>query len=57
MVLETTNQWKVVSGELTSPMRKGDNSPMQVELEAEVAWDLYKVWAYSEIMLHVEDEA
>jgi hypothetical protein len=56
MVLETTNQWKVVSGELTGPTRKDPDAPSRAELEAEEAWDLRKVHAYSKVMLRVEDE-
>jgi hypothetical protein len=37
MVLETTNQWKVMSGELAGPMRKDINALTQVELEAKAA--------------------
>jgi hypothetical protein len=29
---------------------------MKLELELEDAWGLHKIQAYSEIMLHVEDE-
>jgi hypothetical protein len=40
MVLETTNQWKVMTGELTGLMRKDTDTPIQVKLEAKAAWDL-----------------
>jgi hypothetical protein len=56
MVLETINQWKVVSGQLTSPTRKIADAPMAEELEKEDAWNLRRIRAYSEIMLRVEDE-
>jgi hypothetical protein len=45
-----------MTGELTGLMRKDTDTPIQVKLEAKAAWDLWKVQAYSEIMLHVEDE-
>jgi hypothetical protein len=56
MVLETINQWRVVSGELTGLVRKAQDSLTKEELECEEAWSLRKVHVYSEIMLHVEDE-
>jgi hypothetical protein len=56
MVLETLNQWKVVTGELTGPVRKNPNVPMSDERDMEDAWNLRKVRAYSEIMLRVEDK-
>jgi ribosomal protein S28E/S33 len=40
MVLETINQWRVVSRELTGPVRKAQDSPMKEKLECEEAWSL-----------------
>jgi hypothetical protein len=56
MVLETLNQWKVVTGELTSPVKKDPNAPTNDKHKMEDAWNLRKVRAYSEIMLRVKDE-
>jgi hypothetical protein len=56
IALETLNQWKVVTGELTGPVRKDPNAPMNEECKMEDVWNLRKVRAYSEIMLRVEDE-
>jgi hypothetical protein len=40
MVLETINQWKVMSGQLAGPVRKSQDTPMKEELECEEAWSL-----------------
>jgi hypothetical protein len=56
MVLETINQWRVVSGELTGPTRKAQDAPTKEELEKEESWNLRRIRTYSEIMLRVEDE-
>jgi hypothetical protein len=40
MVLETLHQWKLVNGELTSPVRKDPDAPMAEECEKEDTWNL-----------------
>jgi hypothetical protein len=55
-VLETLNQWKVVTGEFAEPARADPRFPTSDKLDVEEAWELRKKRAYSEIMLRVEDE-
>jgi hypothetical protein len=46
----------VVTGEFTEPVHTIPSFPTPEELDVEEAWELRKKWAYSEIMLHVEDK-
>jgi len=55
-VLESLNQWQVVTGELADSVRVEPKVPTKEELEIEEAWELRKKRAYGEIMLGVEDK-
>ena len=55
-VLRSLNQWEVVMGTYTPPVRAVKKSPMAEELQLEKAWGLRKECAYTEIDLQVEDQ-
>ena len=55
-VLRSLNQWEVVMGTYTPPVRAVEKSPTAEELQLEKAWGLRKERAYTEIDLRVEDQ-